>query len=62
MCLLSLQKLVKPLVFLKRNFTTAPQNIRELAYLELVCPQVEYAPSAWSPWLLHDITKLEKLQ
>jgi len=32
----------------------APQNIRELAYLSLV----EYAASAWSPWLLHDITKL----
>ena len=41
---------------------TAPLNIRELAYFALVRPQVEYAASAWSPWLLHDITKLEKLQ
>ena len=46
---------------LRRNFTAAPQNIRELAYLSLVHPQVEYAASAWSLWLLHDITKLEKL-
>jgi len=44
------------------NFTAAPQNISELAYLALVHPQVEYAASAWSLWLLHDITKLEKLQ
>jgi len=55
-------KTSKTLGFLRRNFMAALQNIRELAYLALVCPQVEYVASAWSPWLLHDITKLEKLQ
>ena len=52
----------KSIGFLRRNFKTAPQTIRELAYCTLVCPQVEYAASAWSPWLLQDITGLEELQ
>jgi len=53
-----ISKASRTLGFLRRNFMAAPQNIRELAYLALVHPQVEYAASAWSPWLLHDITKL----
>ena len=42
---------------LKRNFKTAPQTIRGLAYT-----QVECTASSWSPWLLQDITRLEGLQ
>jgi len=48
--------------FLRMNFMAAPQNIIELAYLALVHPQFEYVASVWSLWVLHDITKLEKLQ
>jgi len=55
-------KVSKTLGFLRRNFMVAPQNITELAYLALLRPQVEYTSSTWSPWLLHDIGKLEKLQ
>jgi len=55
-------KASKTLGFLRKNFMAAPQNIRELAYLALVRPQVECAASAWSLWLLHDITELEKVQ
>ena len=47
---------------MRRNFKTAPQTIRELAYFALVRSQVEYAASAWSPWLLQDTTKLKGLQ
>ena len=41
---------------------TAPQYIRQLAYCSMVHSQVEYTASAWSPWLLHDISRLEGLQ
>ena len=58
--------LTKPLGFLRRNFKTAPPNIRVgLLSLSLVCSQVEYTTSAWSPyaqWLVHDITRLDGLQ
>ena len=40
----------------------APQKIRELAYCTMIRPQVEYAASVWSPWLLQDIYMLERLQ
>ena len=40
----------------------APQKIRELAYCTMIHPQVEYAASVWSPWLLQDIYRLERLQ
>jgi len=54
-------KASQTLGFLRRNFKTNPQTIRELA---LVRSQVEYAyaASACSPWLLQDTTKLEELQ
>ena len=48
--------------FLRRNFKMAPQKIRELAYCTMIRPQVEYAVSAWSAWLLQDIYRLERLQ
>ena len=57
-----ISKASQTLGFLRRNFKTAPQNIRELAYCALVRPQVEYAASAWSPWLYRDIIRLEGLQ
>jgi len=40
----------------------APKIIKEQAYFTLVRPQIEYAVSAWAPWLYEDINKLEKLQ
>jgi len=51
-------KASKTLGFLRRNFMAAPQNIRELAYLALVYPQVDYVASAWSLWLQFFTTSL----
>ena len=45
-------KASQTLGFLKRNFKMASQKIRELAYCTMIRPQVEYAISVWSPWLL----------
>jgi len=41
-----ISKASQTLGFLRRNFKTAPQTIRELAYFTLVRSQVEYAASA----------------
>ena len=57
-----ISKATQTLGFLRRNFKSAPLKIRELAYCLMVCPQVEYAASVWSPWLLKDIQKLKALQ
>jgi len=46
----------------RRNLHMAPQIIKEQAYFILVRPQIEYAVSAWVPWLCEDIIKLENLQ
>ena len=37
-------------------------NQLESIYQTLIRPQLEYASSAWSPWLRHDILELEKVQ
>ena len=50
-----ISKASRTLGFLRRNFKMAPPRIRELAYCTMIRPQVEYAASAWSPWLLQDI-------
>ena len=55
-------KASQTLGFLRRNFKMAPQKIRELAYCTMIRPQVEYVVSVWSPWLLQDIYRLERLQ
>jgi len=61
MCLLLIQKQVKPWDSWDGTLRQL-RTIRELAYFALVHSQVKYAASAWSPWLLQDITKLEGLQ
>ena len=33
-----------------------------MAYLSLVRPSLEYAASAWDPYLIKDITAIEKIQ
>ena len=48
-------KASRTLGFLRRNFKMAPPRIRELAYCTMIHPQVEYAASAWSPWLLQGL-------
>ena len=41
----------------RRNVKKAPKSVRPL-----IRPQLEYASSAWSPWLRHDILELENVQ
>ena len=45
-----------------RNIKKTPKSVREQIYQTLIRPQLEYASSAWSPWLRHDILELEKVQ
>ena len=47
---------------IRRNVKKAPKSIREQIYQTLIRSQLEYASSAWSPWLRHDILELERVQ
>ena len=50
---------------IRRNIKKVPKPVREKLYQTLIRPQLEYASSAWSPWLkqeLQDILELEKVQ
>ena len=47
---------------IRRNIKKAPKPVREKLYQTLIRPQLEYASSAWSPWLKQDILELEKVQ
>ena len=38
------------------------KEVCEKAYKSLVCPQVEYAASVWSPWLVRDKSQIERVQ
>ena len=38
------------------------KEVCEKAYKSLVCPQVEYAASVWSPWLARDKARIERVQ
>ena len=48
--------------FIKRNIPTKHQYIRESAYKTLVCPQLEYCSSVWSPNTQQNIHKIEMVQ
>ena len=42
-----------------------PKSTKEVykkAFKSLVCPQVEYAASIWSPWLARDKAQIERVQ
>jgi hypothetical protein len=44
-----LAKANKSLVFLRRNISKFPEEIKKRAYQAIVRPNVEYASSAWDP-------------
>lgn len=52
----------KSLGFLRRNLYNSPSDVRKLAYLALIRPQLEFAPSIWSPHQKYLINKLESIQ
>ena len=44
------------------GFISSPERLKELAYIALVRPSLEYASSVWDPHTRLDIDKLEKIQ
>lgn len=52
----------RSLGFLCRNLYSAPSDVRKLAYLALIRPQLEFASSIWSPYQQYLIDKLECIQ
>ena len=50
------------LVILKRTFVTRNVDIWKKLYTTYVRPQLEFAVSAWNPYLKKDISTLEKVQ
>jgi hypothetical protein len=50
------------LVFLRRNLSSCPANIRTECYITFVRPQLEYASSVWAPHTQSNINKLESVQ
>ena len=54
-------KAPRMLNFIKRNLYKCNKEIKCMAYLSLVRPSLEYAASAWDPYLIKDITAIEKI-
>ena len=48
--------------FLRRNLSSCPTNIKAAAYTATARPVLEYASSAWDPYLKKDVQKLEQTQ
>ena len=48
--------------FVRRNAYCCSQEAKNLAYLSLVRPNLEYAATAWDPYMAKDIQELERVQ
>ena len=55
-------KLQLTLKVFKRNVRTKHQSVKELAYITLVRPQVEYASKVWCPYTKKNIQQIEMVQ
>ena len=55
-------KASRTLGFLRRNLYSCTRTVRERTYNALVLPGLQYAASAWDPYLVTDIDELEKVQ
>ena len=47
---------------LQRNLKSCPTYMKNLCYLSLIRPILEYASTTWSAYTMLNITKLEKVQ
>ena len=56
------QRASSNLGFISRNLKGCPERLKELAYIALVRPSLEYTSSVWDPHTRLDIDKLEKIQ
>ena len=54
-------KATNTLNVLKQNLKST-KEVCEKGFKSLVCPQVEYAASVWSPWLARDKAEIERVQ
>ena len=55
-------KATKTLGFLGRNLAFATTGTKEVAYITLVRPKLEYAALFWSPYSKPQINQVEKVQ
>ena len=55
-------KASRTLNFIKQNLYMCSKEVKEIAYLTLVRPCLEYASSIWDPYQLYLITNIEKKQ
>ena len=55
-------KATRTLNFIRRNIYGRSPETKALAYTSLVRPHLEYAASAWDPYLAVDVSQLESVQ
>ena len=48
--------------FLRRNLSSCPEGVKEVAYKAIVRPHVEYASSVWEPHLKRHVKQIEGVQ
>jgi hypothetical protein len=56
------QKASRILNFIMRNFYFASKTVKEKLYFTLVRPHLEYGSVAWNPYVIQNISSLEKIQ
>lgn len=52
----------RTLGFLRRNLAFAPRQTKDVAYKTLIRPKLEYASPIWHPYLITQISQVEKVQ
>ena len=55
-------KTSKTLGFLRRNFSFASRETKEVAYKTLMRSKLEYAAAVWNPYIKIQCSQLEKVQ
>ena len=61
-CLKTAAKASRTLGMLRRTLSACSADVKALAYLSLVRPQLEYGSEAWNPYTNNDVKRLENIQ